>query len=107
MVNKKLLSVNLLAVLVFVCLSLCAPAAGAQADDPTPECTVVSDDQLLCLSSISTTLTPFVPTAMATPLPIATATVTPTPTEIIMLPWKQFAYLPLVVAADIVTGDVN
>lgn len=108
MVNKKLLSVNLFAALVFVCLSANAPrGAGAQADDPTPECTVVSDDQLLCLSSISTTLTPFVPTAMATPLPTATASVTPTPTEIIMLPWKRFAYLPLIVAADIVTGDVQ
>ena len=108
MLSKKLLCVNLFAVLVFVCLSLYAPqSAGAQTDDPTPECTVVSDDQLLCLSSISTTMTPFVPTA--TPIPPTVApTVTPTPTEIILIPLRPYrAFLPIIIGAEIVAGDVQ
>lgn len=107
MLSKKLLCVNLFAVLLFVCLSLYAPqGAGAQTDDPTPECTVVSDDQLLCLSSISTTMTPFVPTA--TPIPPTVApTVTPTATEIVLVTFKRFAYLPLIAGAETVTGDAK
>lgn len=107
MLHKNLMYVNLFAGIVFVCMSLYAPqAAGAQTDDPTPECTVVSDDQLLCLSSISTTMTPFVPTATQIP-PTVAPTVTPTPTEIVLVTFKRFAYLPLIAGAETVTGDVR
>lgn len=92
-----------LAVIVLLFIALMAPSpAGAQSPDSCavqPDgsvlcCDVQPDGSELCTSSISSTLTPFVPTS--TPVPTATLSPIPTPTATLSIqPWKRFVYMPI------------
>lgn len=113
MLHKNLLYVNVVIVL-YLLLWLALEAQGAvgslsadsaatattcevQPDGSVMCCELQPDGTELCTSSVSVTLTPFVPTATPTPLPTATPTVTPTPTEIILIPLRPYrAFLPII-----------
>lgn len=113
MLNKNLLFVNIVIFMYLVLwLALEAQASATtcevQPDGSVMCCELQPDGTPLCTSSVSATLTPFVPTATLTPLPTATPTVTPTPTEIILIPLRPHrAFLPIIIDAEIVAGDVQ
>lgn len=105
--NKKYdLATICFAIVVLLFLLFWLPLEGAAKaqTDPQPTCWVEPDGTVLCISAISST--PFVPTDTPVP-PTVAPTATATPTGIILLPWKRFAYLPLIVVTDTVTGDVK
>lgn len=112
MLHKNLLYVNVVIVL-YLLLWLALEAQGAtattcevQPDGSVMCCELQPDGTELCTSSAQAT--PFVPTATPTPLPTATPTVTPTPTEIILIPLRPHrAFLPIIIDAEIVAGDVQ
>ena len=111
MLNKNLLFVNIVIFMYLVLwLALEAQASATtcevQPDGSVMCCELQPDGTPLCTSSAQAT--PFVPTATPTPLPTATPTVTPTPTEIILIPLRPHrAFLPIIIDAEIVAGDVQ
>lgn len=109
MLNKNLLFVNIVIfmfLLLWVAVSAQASTCEVQPDGSVMCCELQPDGTPLCTSSAQTT--PFVPTATPTPLPTATPTVTPTPTEIILIPLRPHrAFLPIIIDAEIVAGDVQ
>lgn len=96
--NRNTLILAIAAVLFWLLVSALDVRAQADCevrpDGSTLCCQIQPDVGELCTSSISSTLTPFVPTG--TPVAPVAPTVQPTAMPTIeILPWKRFVYLPI------------